>query len=153
MVDVRCTTEGVLRNSMSCYDVVIALFLSSSFWTAATDYSRHWDHDKDLGGQCSKYHLMLVENLERNLLPSSLRDFIHEHTSVWSQAYISPCPSYMPYARGIIMVDCEEKFKKINLFLDNPTHLVVSSKGRYVSRISFLAKVVVDPFVFSLFTS
>lgn len=105
VVDVRCTTE-------------------------ATDYSRHWDHDKDLGGQCSKYHLMLVENLERNLLPSSLRDFIHEHTSVWSQAYISPCPSYMPYARGIIMVDCEEKFKKINLFLDNPTHLVVSSKGR-----------------------
>ncbi|XP_055800962.1 uncharacterized protein LOC129870268 isoform X1 [Solanum dulcamara] len=105
VVDVRCTTE-------------------------ATDYSRHWDHDKDLGGQRSNYHLMLVENLERNLLPSSLRDFIHEHTSVWSQVYISPCPSYMPYARGIIVVDCEEKLKKINLFLDNPTHLVVSSKGR-----------------------
>ncbi|XP_055800963.1 uncharacterized protein LOC129870268 isoform X2 [Solanum dulcamara] len=103
VVDVRCTTE---------------------------DYSRHWDHDKDLGGQRSNYHLMLVENLERNLLPSSLRDFIHEHTSVWSQVYISPCPSYMPYARGIIVVDCEEKLKKINLFLDNPTHLVVSSKGR-----------------------
>ncbi|KAH0711188.1 hypothetical protein KY284_012615 [Solanum tuberosum] len=104
-VDVRCTTE-------------------------ATDSSRHWDHDKDLGGQCSNYHLMLVENLERTLFPSSLRDFIHKHTSVWSQAYISPCPSYMPYARGIIVVDCEEKLKEINRFLDNPTHLVVSSKGR-----------------------
>ncbi|XP_015166218.1 uncharacterized protein [Solanum tuberosum] len=102
-VDVRCTTE---------------------------DSSRHWDHDKDLGGQCSNYHLMLVENLERTLFPSSLRDFIHKHTSVWSQAYISPCPSYMPYARGIIVVDCEEKLKEINRFLDNPTHLVVSSKGR-----------------------
>ncbi|MCD7462794.1 hypothetical protein HAX54_049374, partial [Datura stramonium] len=98
--------------------------------TEATDYSRHWDHDKDLGGQCSNCHVMLVENLERNLLPSSLRDFIREHTSVWSQTYISPCPSYMPYARGIIVVDCEEKLQKINLFLDNPTHLVVSSKGR-----------------------
>lgn len=98
--------------------------------TEATDYSRRWDHDKDLGGQCSNYHVMLVENLERNLLPSSLRDFIHEHTSVWSQAYISPCPSYMTYARGSIVVDCEEKLQKINLFLDNPTHLVVSSKGR-----------------------
>ncbi|WMV59801.1 hypothetical protein MTR67_053186 [Solanum verrucosum] len=104
-VDVRCTTE-------------------------ATDSRRHWDHDKDLGGQCSNYHLMLVENLERTLFPSSLRDFIHKHTSVWSQAYISPCPSYMPYARGIIVVDCEEKLKEINHFLDNPTHLVVSSKGR-----------------------
>nr|XP_019067223.1 uncharacterized protein LOC101254273 isoform X3 [Solanum lycopersicum] len=104
-VDVRCTTE-------------------------ATDYSRHRDHDKDLGGQCSNYHLMLVENLERTLFPSSLRDFIHKHTSVWSQAYIYPCPSYMPYARGIIVVDCEEKLKKINRFLDNPAHLVVSSKGR-----------------------
>lgn len=28
------------------------------------------------------------------------------------------------------MVDCEEKLKEINRFLDNPTHLVVSSKGR-----------------------
>ncbi|CAN4096247.1 unnamed protein product [Withania somnifera] len=96
------------------------------------DYSRCWDQDKDLGGQCSNYHVMLVENLERNLLPSSLRDFIHEHTSVSSQAYISPCPSYMPYARGIIVVDCEEKLQRINLFLDNPAHLVVSSKGRPV---------------------
>ncbi|KAG5604999.1 hypothetical protein H5410_026491 [Solanum commersonii] len=43
-VDVRCTTEGVLRNTITCYDV---------------------DHDKDLGGQCSNYHLMLVENLEK----------------------------------------------------------------------------------------
>lgn len=49
------------------------------------------------------------------------------------------------------MVDCEEKLKKINLFLDSPTHLVVSSKGRYVSRISFFAKVVVDPFLISLY--
>ncbi|XP_047252389.1 uncharacterized protein LOC107842066 isoform X1 [Capsicum annuum] len=100
--------------------------------TEATDYSRHRDHDKDLGGQFSNYHVMLVENLERNLLPSALRDFIHEHTSVWSQACISPCPSYMPYAQGIIVVDCEEKLQKINLFLDNPSHLVVSSKGRPV---------------------
>ncbi|KAJ8527865.1 hypothetical protein K7X08_015316 [Anisodus acutangulus] len=102
------------------------------YTTEATDYnySRHWDHDKDLGGQSSNYHLILVENLERNLLPTSLRDFIHEHTSVWSHAYIFPSPSYMPYARGIIVVDCEEKLQKINQFLDNPTHLVVSSKGR-----------------------
>ncbi|XP_059276931.1 uncharacterized protein LOC132031088 isoform X1 [Lycium ferocissimum] len=109
VVDMRCTTEATDYN-----------------------YSRHWDHDKDLGGQCPNYHFMLVENLERNLLPSSLRDFIHEHTSVWSQAYIFPSPSYMPYARGIIVVDCEEKLQKINQFLDNPTHLVVSPKGRPV---------------------
>ncbi|KAK4344180.1 hypothetical protein RND71_037274 [Anisodus tanguticus] len=103
-----------------------------SSFKATTDYnySRHWDHDKDLGGQSSNYHLMLVENLERNLLPTSLRGFIHEHTSVWSHAYIFPSPSYMPYARGIIVVDCEEKLQKLNQFLDNPTHLVVSSKGR-----------------------
>ncbi|KAJ8528375.1 hypothetical protein K7X08_022067 [Anisodus acutangulus] len=107
VVDLRCTTEATDYN-----------------------YSRHWDHDKDLGGQSSNYHLILVENLERNLLPTSLRDFIHEHTSVWSHAYIFPCPSYMPYARGIIVVDCEENLQKINQFLDNPTHLVVSSKGR-----------------------
>nr|XP_009616568.1 uncharacterized protein LOC104109072 isoform X4 [Nicotiana tomentosiformis] len=109
MVDARCTTEATDCN-----------------------YSRHWDHDKDLGGQCSNYHLILVENLERNLLPSSLRDFIHEHTSVLSQVHVFACPSYMPYARGIIVADCEKKLQKIQQFLDNPIHLIVSSRGRPV---------------------
>lgn len=125
----RCATE--LHHLLRCGNCT---FLSSSLWTAARDcnYSRHWDHDKDLGGQCSNYHLILVENLERNLLPSSLRDFIHEHTSVLSQVHVFPCPSYMPYARGIIVADCEKKLQKIQQFLDNPIHLIVSSRGRCV---------------------
>lgn len=115
------------------------LFLTSSLWTAATNskYSRLLEDDKDLGGQCPSSHYMFIENFERNLLPSSFRDFIYEHTSVPSQAYILPCP-FMPYARGIIVVDSEDKRQKILQFLDNPAHLIVSSTGRYDSCIQFL---------------
>uniref|UniRef100_A0A3Q7ECT2 Uncharacterized protein n=1 Tax=Solanum lycopersicum TaxID=4081 RepID=A0A3Q7ECT2_SOLLC len=56
--------------------------------TEAKENSRHWDHDKDLGGKCSNYHVSLVDNLERTLFPSSLRDFIYKHTLFWSQSYI-----------------------------------------------------------------
>ncbi|XP_015082392.1 uncharacterized protein LOC107026065 [Solanum pennellii] len=99
--------------------------------TGATNskYSRLLEDDKDLGGQCPSSHYMFIENFERNLLPSSFRDFIYEHTSVPSQAYILPCP-FMPYASGIIVVDSEDKHQKILQFLDNPAHLVVSSTGR-----------------------
>ncbi|XP_060190264.1 uncharacterized protein LOC132619350 [Lycium barbarum] len=99
--------------------------------TGATEskYSRDQEHDEDLGGQCPSSHLMLIENLERNLLPSSFRDFIHDHTSVSSQVYILPSLS-MPYATGFIVVDCEEKLQKIHRFLDNPAQLIVSSTGR-----------------------
>ncbi|KAF3685219.1 hypothetical protein FXO37_00839 [Capsicum annuum] len=97
--------------------------------TKIRKYSRLWEDDKDLGRQCPSYHLLLIENLERNLLPSSFRNFIHEHTSVSVQAYIFPSPS-MQYASGIIVVDCEEKRQKILQFLDNPAHFIVSSIGR-----------------------
>lgn len=98
--------------------------------TGATNTnSRLWEDDRDLGGQCPSSHLIFIENLERNLLPSSFRDFIHEHTSVPSQAYILPSPS-MPYARGIIVVDSQDKHQKVLQFLDNPSHLIVSSAGR-----------------------
>ncbi|XP_070006891.1 uncharacterized protein [Nicotiana sylvestris] len=92
-------------------------------------YSRDWEQDKDLGRLYPSSHLMLIENLERNLLPSSFRDFIHENTSVSSEVYILPSLS-MPYARSIIVVDCEAKLQQIHQFLENPAHLVVSSTGR-----------------------
>ncbi|KAF3645837.1 hypothetical protein FXO38_19454 [Capsicum annuum] len=104
----------------------------ASFHSTNSIYSRLWEDDKDLGGQCQSYHLMLIENLERNLLPSSFRNFIYEHTSVSVQAYILPSLS-MPYARGILVVDSEDTRQKILQFLDSLTHLIVSSTGSFSS--------------------
>ncbi|KAM3395135.1 hypothetical protein P3S68_004140 [Capsicum galapagoense] len=86
-------------------------------------YSRLWEDDKDLGWQCPSYHLLLIENLERNLLPSSFRNFIHEHTSVSVQAYIFPSPS-MQYASGIIVVDAKRSVRRYSSFWIIPPTLL-----------------------------
>ncbi|PHT42810.1 hypothetical protein CQW23_16835 [Capsicum baccatum] len=134
VVCVGCNAFG--GEDMLFYDAVIEAGINSAksivdVTTGATNsiYSRLWEDDKDLGGQCQSYHLMLIENLERNLLPSSFRNFIYEHTSVSVQAYILPSLS-IPYASGILVVDSEDKRQKILQFLDSLTHLIVSSTGR-----------------------
>ncbi|KAM3395136.1 putative protein isoform X1 [Capsicum galapagoense] len=126
-----CENGGSNLSIISSFEGINSAKSIVDVTTGATNsiYSRLWEDDKDLGGQCQSYHLMLIENLERNLLPSSFRNFIYEHTSVSVQAYILPSLS-MPYARGILVVDSEDTRQKILQFLDSLTHLIVSSTGR-----------------------
>jgi hypothetical protein len=90
--------------------------------------------DKDLGGstveETGMHHFILVENLERDLSPSSIMEFIHKQTSISAQAYVFPNLSSESYTRGAIVVECKEKLKKIYEFLNNPDHIVTSSRRR-----------------------
>uniref|UniRef100_A0A5B7AJB6 SAWADEE domain-containing protein n=1 Tax=Davidia involucrata TaxID=16924 RepID=A0A5B7AJB6_DAVIN len=97
------------------------------------------DQDQDFGGksldikgmeEISSHHLLLIENLEKDLSASSMMEFIHKQTSISPQAYIFPSLSSESYTRGAIVLDCKKKLKKIYEFLNNPDRIIMSSRGR-----------------------
>ncbi|KAA8524882.1 hypothetical protein F0562_011305 [Nyssa sinensis] len=97
------------------------------------------DQDRDFGGESldidgieeiGGHHFILIENLEKDLSASSMMEFIHKQTSISPQAYIIPCLSSESYTRGAIVLDCKKKLKKIYEFLNNPDHIIMSSRGR-----------------------
>lgn len=106
-----------------------------------SNHDANQDQDKDLGGEALNSHFILIGNLERNLSPSSIREFIYRHTFISPQAYMLPSPSttFAPFARAVIMLDCKKQHEKVYQFLDNPDHFVVSMRGRYAC--TFLLKV------------
>ncbi|KAL8238053.1 hypothetical protein R6Q59_019134 [Mikania micrantha] len=90
------------------------------------------DQDRDLGGVkgSSSHHYIILENLEKDLCPLLMMDFIQEQTLITAQAYIFPSLSAETYARGAIMVDSKTKLKRIYEFINNPNHFIVSSTGK-----------------------
>ncbi|KAG8365743.1 hypothetical protein BUALT_Bualt17G0003600 [Buddleja alternifolia] len=104
-----------------------------------SNYKQCKSQDEDIGPEpCSidglptagEHHFILIHNLEKDLTPSSIKKFIYKQTTVLPQAFIFPRVLSDPYARGAIVVDCRKKVQTIYEFLDNPNHLIVSSKGR-----------------------
>ncbi|XP_024965369.1 uncharacterized protein LOC112505687 isoform X2 [Cynara cardunculus var. scolymus] len=90
------------------------------------------DHDRDLGGvkETGCHHYIILENLEKDLSPSSMMEFLHVQTSITPQAFLFPSLSAETYARGAVVVDSRPKLKRIYEFLSNPNHFIVSSSGR-----------------------
>ncbi|WRX10065.1 SET domain - like 7 [Theobroma cacao] len=91
--------------------------------------------DTDIGGD-KKYHMILVQNLEKELSSSTVLEFIHKQTSIASQVYIFPSLPWELYTNGVIVLDCRKDLEQLFGFLDNPNHFVVSSNGRVVLRSS-----------------
>ncbi|KAL3651201.1 hypothetical protein CASFOL_004203 [Castilleja foliolosa] len=90
---------------------------------------RHCNIDNDLAtGKIQ--HFILINNMEKDLNPSSISKFIYDKTNIQTQAFVFPRWSSDPFARGAIVVDCPKKVQTVYEFLDNPNHLIVSSKGR-----------------------
>lgn len=97
------------------------------------------EQDVDLGGnmllleKCkeTEYYYIVIENLEKDIFPSTIMNFIHKQTNITAQAYVFPCSSSETYTRGAIVTDCKEKLEKLCAFLDNPDLIMVtSSRGR-----------------------
>lgn len=91
------------------------------------------DQDIDMGGAiaagCS-HHYIILENLEKDLCPLIMMDFIHEHTSIRAQTYVFPSLSSETYARGAIVVDKRSNLKRIYDFISNPNHFIISFSER-----------------------
>ncbi|XP_022017294.1 uncharacterized protein LOC110916965 isoform X3 [Helianthus annuus] len=82
--------------------------------------------EKETGNQ----HYLILENLETDLCPLFLIDFIHEQTLITAQAYIIPHLLSETCARAAIVVDKKTELETIYKFLNNPNHIIVSSSGR-----------------------
>ncbi|XP_023752139.1 uncharacterized protein LOC111900488 [Lactuca sativa] len=90
------------------------------------------DQDRDMGGvkDTGFHHYIILENLEKNLSPVLMTEFIHEHTSITAQAYVFLSLSAETYARGALVLNSKSKLKRIYEFINNPNHFIVSSSGR-----------------------
>ncbi|KAL4555349.1 hypothetical protein LXL04_037967 [Taraxacum kok-saghyz] len=88
-----------------------------------------YNQDKEMGGikeTGSHHHYIILENLEKNLSPVIMTEFIHEQTSITTSAFVFPSLSTETYARGAVIVDTRQKLKMIHEFITNPNHFIVS---------------------------
>lgn len=101
------------------------------------------DEDRDIGGvpfnmnkieEPGNQYYILIDNLEKDLSPRSIVEFIHRQTSVTAEAYVFPSLLAESYARGAIVLDSKRSLEEIYEFLINPDHAIISSTGRYVSK-------------------
>lgn len=97
-----------------------------------TDYPCEMsEQDKDIGG-AGNYYLIFIENLEKDLSPVSIMEFVHEEVSIPCQAIVCRSLSSELCTRGNILLDGKKNFEKLCEFLDSPDRIIVSSRGRYV---------------------
>ncbi|KAF9600638.1 hypothetical protein IFM89_011221 [Coptis chinensis] len=96
------------------------------------------EQDEDLEGNSvsmedirepSSFHFLLIENLEKDLSPSAIVDFVKKHVSITSHAQVFPSLSSETYTRGIIAVDTQEELQKLSDFLHDPGHIILSARG------------------------
>lgn len=97
------------------------------------------DEDRDIGGvpfnmnkidEPGNHHYVLIDNLEKDLSPTSIVEFIHRQTSIAAEAYVFPSLLAESYTRGAIVLDSKRRLEEIYEFLINPDHAIISSTGR-----------------------
>ncbi|XP_061966757.1 uncharacterized protein LOC133690545 isoform X3 [Populus nigra] len=98
-----------------------------------SDWSRD---DNDLGG-CSS--VFLIDNLDKDLSPSTIVEFIHSRTSLSVQACVFPSMSSEMYTQGAIVLNCRKNLEKLSKFLDCQDHIIMSKRGRRIGSIKVLA--------------
>lgn len=123
-------------NILNCQLLLFILFTLSIWQAEATcRYNEQSDSDEDLGGndvaQSDDLRFILIDNLETDLSPTTICQFIYNHTSISPEAYVFPSRSSVPYTSGAVILDSETKLEKIFEFLINPEHIIVSKRGRY----------------------
>ncbi|TKY68430.1 disease resistance protein RPM [Spatholobus suberectus] len=93
------------------------------------EVSCHDMEDRDLEGT-KNVCMILIANIDRELCPSTVTEFLHRHTSVSASVFIFPSLSSEVYTRGAIMLDSEKEFQELCDFLNNPNCIITSSTGR-----------------------
>ncbi|XP_057954191.1 uncharacterized protein LOC131148496 [Malania oleifera] len=80
--------------------------------------------------ETSNHYVILIENLETDLSPSTIVEFMNKWISISPQAYIFPSFSSDSFTKGIIVLDSREELETICSFINNPSHIIASSRGR-----------------------
>ncbi|RYR06454.1 hypothetical protein Ahy_B05g073790 [Arachis hypogaea] len=85
--------------------------------------------ESDLEGlknQCA----ILIGNVEKELGPLAVANFLHAHIEMSPRVFIFPSCSSEIYTKAAIVLDTEKDFQKLCEFLDNHNHIITSSTGR-----------------------
>ncbi|KAK7304862.1 hypothetical protein VNO77_42754 [Canavalia gladiata] len=85
--------------------------------------------DRDLEG-VNKVCMILIANMDKELCPYAVTEFLRKHTSVSARVFIFPSLPSEVYTSGAIMLDSEKVFQKMCDFLNNPNLIITSSTGR-----------------------
>ncbi|XP_038714519.1 uncharacterized protein LOC120008082 [Tripterygium wilfordii] len=85
--------------------------------------------DADIGGT-GRCQVVLINNLDKELSPPTIIDFIHKQTTVSIQAHILPSSLSDTFTSAIIVSNCKENLEKLCEFLESPNHIIMSAKGR-----------------------
>ena len=87
---------------------------------------KDWDHEG-----AKNVCMILIANIDRELCPSTVTQFLHRHTSVLARVLIFPNLSSEVHTRGAIILDSEKEFQEMCGFLNDPKCIIASSTGRY----------------------
>ncbi|XP_072995255.1 uncharacterized protein [Typha latifolia] len=92
--------------------------------------------NNDFGGQLAQtdshkmsYFSFWIENLENDLLPSTIMEFVHREVSISSQVTLYPGLLQDAYCKAAIFMESKEQADQLFDFLFDPGHIIVSSKG------------------------
>ncbi|KAK7316538.1 hypothetical protein RJT34_00085 [Clitoria ternatea] len=83
--------------------------------------------DRDLEG-IKNMCMILMENMDKELCPSTVTEFLCRHTSISAEVFIFPSFPSEVYTRGAIILDSGKEFQKLCDFLN--TCIITSSTGR-----------------------
>nr|XP_007146000.1 hypothetical protein PHAVU_006G004500g [Phaseolus vulgaris]ESW17994.1 hypothetical protein PHAVU_006G004500g [Phaseolus vulgaris] len=85
--------------------------------------------ERDLEGT-KNMCMILITNIDKELCPSTVTEFLRRHTSLSVRVFIFPSLSMEVYTRGAIMVHSEKEFQELCDVLNNPNCIITSSTGR-----------------------
>ncbi|KAM7273789.1 hypothetical protein ACFE04_028453 [Oxalis oulophora] len=85
--------------------------------------------DRDSGGS-SLCYTVFVDNLEKDLYPSTIMEFMNKQIGVTTNVYIFPILLSETFARCSIALNCAKKLDDVYELLENPNHIITSSKGK-----------------------
>ncbi|BAT89600.1 uncharacterized protein HKW66_Vig0230570 [Vigna angularis] len=85
--------------------------------------------DRDLEGT-KNVCMILIANIDGELCPSTVTQFLQRHTLVSARVLFFPNLSSDVYTRGAIILDSEKELQKMCGFLNDPNCIITSSTGR-----------------------
>ncbi|KAL5537695.1 hypothetical protein UlMin_042906 [Ulmus minor] len=85
--------------------------------------------DKNTGGD-GKGYMVFIDNLEKDLTPATIEEFLRKEVSVSCQASVSPSLNLDICTRGSIFFDSKTIFNKFCDFMEDTKRIIMSSRNR-----------------------
>lgn len=86
--------------------------------------------ESDIGG-IENHYVVLIDNVDKDMSPSTITEFIHRQTSISVRVFVLPSSTAETFTKGAIVLDSKKNLQKLCEFLDSPNHIIVSRRGRY----------------------